>query len=199
MKPDLPALARLSVAAARGRARLVRRGIAEALRAGSTPARLDEALLQVMPFAGFARAINALAILRESVPRPASPRGRRTGARARGRRLCRRIYGAVHERLLARMRGLHPALADWVEEIGYGQVLSRPVLSIRERELLAVAVLASTRGVGPQLESHVRGALRVGARAGEVRAIVESCGLRLPQSRRDSRRDSPARGSRVPR
>jgi 4-carboxymuconolactone decarboxylase len=166
------------VAAARGRAGEIRRGIRAALRAGSKPARLDEALLQVMPFAGFARAINALAILRESVPRPASPRRPVGSRRARGRALCRRIYGTVYARLLRRMRALHPALADWIEEIGYGDVLSRPVLSARERELLAVAVLAATPGVGPQLESHVRGALRVGATAREVEALLRGCGFR---------------------
>ncbi len=151
-----------------------------------------------MPFAGFARAINALAILRETVPSAASPRGARGGFRERGTRLCRRIYGPVYDRLVRRMSGLHPVLADWIREIGYGQVLSRPVLRARERELLAVAVLASTPGVGPQLESHVRGALRLGASWSQIRAVLRACGLR-DYSRRDSRRDSPARGSRVPR
>lgn len=161
------------------------------------PARIDEALLQVMPFAGFARAINALALLRLRVPAPASPRGPRGGFRARGERICRRVYGPVYERLVRRMSGLHPALADWIREIGYGRVLSRPVLTLRERELLAVAVLASTPGVGPQLESHVRGAIRLGASEGELRELLGGCGLRVPQSLRDSRRDSPARGSRL--
>lgn len=177
----------------------LRRELGSALRARVAPARIDEALLQVMPFAGFARTINALAVLRERVPSPASPRGPRGGFRARGARLCRRIYGPVYGRLVRRMSGLHPVLADWIREIGYGQVLSRPVLAAREREVLAVAVLASTPGVGPQLESHVRGAIRLGASEGDLRSVLEGCGLRVPQSLRDSRRDSPARGSRVPR
>jgi 4-carboxymuconolactone decarboxylase len=176
----------------------LRKEIAAALRARVRPARIDEALLQVMPFAGFARTINALAVLRESVPRPASPRGTRRGIRGRGARLCRRIYGPVYGRLVRRMTGLHPALADWIRDIGYGQVLSRPVLGAREREVLAVAVLASTPGVGPQLESHVRGAIRLGASAADLRKVLKGCGL-SDYSLRDSRRDSPARGSRVPR
>jgi 4-carboxymuconolactone decarboxylase len=72
--------------------------------------------------------------------------------------------------MIGRMRDYHPELADWILEEGYGRVLSRPVLSIRERELIVVAVLSALR-LPLQLESHVRGALRVGATAGEVAAM----------------------------
>jgi len=168
--PELLGLARVSVAAALGRERSLRREIRAALRSGTVPARLDETLLQLVPFAGFARAINAFSVLRESVPEPAPAPVRRSGFRRRGEALCRRIYGPVYARMIGRMRGYHPELADWILEEGYGRVLSRPVLSIRERELIVVAVLSALR-LPLQLESHVRGALRVGAAAGEVAAM----------------------------
>ncbi|NUN50590.1 MAG: carboxymuconolactone decarboxylase family protein, partial [Candidatus Brocadiae bacterium] len=79
----------------------------------------------------------------------------------RGARLCRRIYAESTDRMLANMRGLHPALAEWIVWEGYGKVLSRPGLSPAEREACAVACLAALR-TWPQLESHARGALRVG-------------------------------------
>jgi 4-carboxymuconolactone decarboxylase len=68
------------------------------------------------------------------------------------------------------MAGFHPELAAWILEDGYGKVLSRPILSIRERELIVVAVLSALR-LPKQLESHVRGALRVGATKDEVAAM----------------------------
>jgi hypothetical protein len=71
-------LARVSVAAALGKDRALRREIRDALKAGMTAARLDEALLQLIPFAGYARAINAFAVLQElapHAPRPLRPRG----------------------------------------------------------------------------------------------------------------------------
>jgi 4-carboxymuconolactone decarboxylase len=71
---------------------------------------------------------------------------------------------------MERMEGLHPELAAWILEDGYGRVLSRPGLTGRERELLAVAALAALPGAGPQLESHERGARRLGATAAEVRS-----------------------------
>jgi len=168
---ELLGLARVSAAAARGREGPLRREIRAALRAGATPARLDETLLQLVPFAGYARAINAFAALREIVPH--APRASRepSGRRRRGKALCRRIYGPVYDKMIARMAGFHPDLAAWILEDGYGKVLSRPILSIRERELIVVAVLSALR-LPKQLESHVRGAIRVGATAREVSAML---------------------------
>jgi 4-carboxymuconolactone decarboxylase len=68
------------------------------------------------------------------------------------------------------MEALHPELAWWILDDGYGRVLSRPGLTGRERELLAVAALAVLPGAGLQLDSHERGARRFGATAGEVAA-----------------------------
>jgi len=165
------------VAAALGRERALRLGIRAALRAGTRPARLDETLLQLVPFAGFARAINAFSVFREYHPQPAPAPRRGRGFRRRGESLCRRIYGPVYGRMIARMRGYHPDLADWILEEGYGRVLSRPVLSVRERELIVVAVLSALR-LPKQLESHRRGALRMGATAGELAAMRKAGGLR---------------------
>jgi 4-carboxymuconolactone decarboxylase len=72
--------------------------------------------------------------------------------------------------MIARMAGFHPSLAGWILEDGYGKVLSRPILSIRERELIIVALLSALK-LPMQLESHVRGARRVGATEGEVAAM----------------------------
>ncbi len=56
-------------------------------------------------------------------------------------------------------------------EIGYGRILSRPGLTLRERELCVIAVLAG-QNVAPQLSSHLRGAMRAGATAEAVRHAV---------------------------
>lgn len=169
---DVRPLARVSVAAALGKDRALRRELRAALQAQVPTERLDEALLQLIPFAGYARAINAFAVLQELAPhasRAARPRG---DLRRRGEALCRRIYGPVYERMIARMRGFHPELAEWILADGYGRVLSRSGLTIRERELIVVAVLAALR-LPKQLESHVRGARRVGATAKDVAAMLE--------------------------
>lgn len=159
------------MAAALGREPALKRAIGAAARAGVTPAQLDEALLQLVPFAGYARSINAFAVLQAVLPHvPRSARGK-GGVRRRGERLCRRIYGDVYGKMISRMRGFHPDLADWILEDGYGKVLSRPVLTTLERELLVVAVL-SALDVPAQLKSHQLGARRVGADAAQVAAMT---------------------------
>jgi 4-carboxymuconolactone decarboxylase len=167
----LQALARVSVAAALGKDRALRREILAALKAGASTARLDETLLQLVPFAGYARAINAFAVLQELAPHAPRASRPRKDLRRRGEALCRRIYGPVYDRMIARMGGFHPDLAEWILADGYGRVLSRPGLTIRERELIVVAVLSALR-LPMQLESHVRGARRVGATAKEVAAML---------------------------
>ncbi len=163
------------MAAALGREGALRRRIRSAVRAGASPDRLDEALLQLVPFAGFARAINAFRILQEIAPHAPRSGEPPRAFRQRGEALCRRIYGPVYGRMIARMRSYHPDLAEWILADGYGKALARPILSVRERELLILPVLAAMK-VPLQQRSHVEGARRVGASSREIRAVLEGCG-----------------------
>lgn len=81
--------------------------------------------------------------------------------RARGERLCARVYGPDYERLRRRMRELSPALDEWAVVEGYGKTLTRPGLDEATRELCAVAALAAV-GAARQLRAHIRGARRLG-------------------------------------
>jgi 4-carboxymuconolactone decarboxylase len=133
----------------------------------------EEAALMLMLYAGYPAALEGLRVLNEVWP----GRARRTREggparwRAAGERLCARVYGPSYPRLVPAVRALHPDLAAWMVEHGYGRVLSRPGLSARERELLTVAALAAL-GWPRQLVSHLLGALRVGAPAREVEAAL---------------------------
>ncbi|MBI2931587.1 MAG: carboxymuconolactone decarboxylase family protein [Planctomycetes bacterium] len=172
-------LARVCVAVARGKDRVVRREIKAALRAGTRIDDLREAILQTYLFAGFPRAINGLWALdmaaRLEPGRPAGPAPRASV----GERLCRAIYGGEYEAMMARMRRLSPELALWILEEGYGKVLSRPHFGPRVRELLVVPTLAAME-TWRQLSGHVRGARRVGASAGELRRVLKAVRDLLP-------------------
>lgn len=163
----LPATLRLlpplAAAIALGDEAATRRAAAAARRGGVTAEAIFEAALMMYLFAGYPRAIIGLAAVARAVGparKPLTPGGP-GGWEKRGIRLCRRIYAHTTDRMLENMRALHPALAEWIVWEGYGKVLSRPGLSPAEREACAVASLAALRA-WPQLESHARGALRVG-------------------------------------
>ena len=83
------------------------------------------------------------------------------------------MYGSNYERLRQTVRDLHPALDEWMITEGYGRTLSRPGLTLRQRELLMVAMCA-VLDVPHQLHSHLKGALHAGASSAEVEAALEA-------------------------
>ena len=82
-----------------------------------------------------------------------------------------RIWGAEAEAIEAKLRSTDPDLADLIVRVAYDEVFERPGLDLRTRELLAVALLASM-GAEKELPTHLRGALRCGATAGELRETL---------------------------
>jgi alkylhydroperoxidase/carboxymuconolactone decarboxylase family protein YurZ len=165
-------------------------------------------------YAGYPAAIEMLRVLRTVWPAPAPSAAEVEPAarRARGLATLARVYGPLRPRLLRGLATLHPALAAWVIEHGYGRVLARERLDLRTRELVTVALLAAG-GWQRQLAAHEVGARRAGATRTEVAAAraagerergvtgapVERARRVLPRRRLPSRRSarrpagSPAR------
>ena len=127
-------------------------------------------------YGGYPAALEALALVREVFPEPGE--SREVAVRERhtlGDQLCRRVYSINFDKLLRRVHALHPDLATWMIEDGYGRVLSRPGLDARTRELVTISALAAT-GWRRQLVSHLLGARRLGATA-EARRAAFTAGL----------------------
>ncbi len=181
-------LAAASAAAAAGRRDVTRAALRLALGRGIPAPDLGEILLQVYLFAGYPRAINALAELAALVPEPPAPpaldlaadRGRDRDWLARGESLCRRVYGPTYDRLLATMARISPELGRWMVVEGYGKVLARPGPDARTRELCAVAALAALDVPG-QLRAHLRGALLVGASAEDLDGTLAAAAVAAPE------------------
>jgi 4-carboxymuconolactone decarboxylase len=143
------------------------------------PIAVEEIILQSYLFAGFPRALNAARAWRAVSQRPApqaDPEGLVANLdmwRDLGERTCAIVYGESYEKLRQNIRGLHPALDDWMIVDGYGKVLSRPGVDLRTRELCVVAACAVS-GQQRQLHSHLRGALNAGASAGELALVLDA-------------------------
>jgi 4-carboxymuconolactone decarboxylase len=108
---------------------------------------------------------------------PAAPRGSVTGPaadgrRARGQRVLNEIIGEQGERTVDALRDLAPDLADWIVDFSYGDVMSRPGLDQRTRELATVAALTALGNAQPQLKVHIDGALNVGCRPEEIVEVI---------------------------
>ncbi len=137
-------------------------------------------------FAGFPRQVEAYGVLAGAGGLGAPAPGEfedQTDLPQRGRTLFETIYGDQAGRVLAGLGDGHPDVPGWILGHAYGRVLTRPGLSARMRELLAVAAL-SVLHQERQLASHVRGAVRCGANEDEIRDAVASVSdLLTPEER----------------
>lgn len=164
---SMRALVRIAAAVAGAPIAFTRRMMAEAI--GVAPvAAVDEVLLQSYLFAGFPRALNAMRVWREVsgevAPAVDAADDPDTSAELllRGEETCRTVYGHKYDALRQAVSRLHPALDAWMVTDGYGKVLSRPGLTLAQRELCIVAACAASEQT-PQLKSHLRGARNCGA------------------------------------
>lgn len=190
LPPDAASLVRLSAALAAGDDDGVEAELRHAA-AHYDPRGVEEAIVQSCLFLGFPAALDAAALWRgirrdhaapDSDPLAEAGRGRERAER--GERLCRAIYGSAYDDLRGNVAASSPALDRLMVETGYGRVLGRPGLDRGRRELCLVAVLA-VQGRDPQLHSHLRGALRVGAPPGWVAEALEIGLQRCPETAKE--------------
>ena len=175
-------LVRLAAAVAQGGDARLERAIAEVLAAKLEPLMVDEAILMANVAVGFPRTLIAMRAWRKASPQPTADSPQPSpGADYRrheewtrqGQETCKVVYGSNYERLRETVRQLHPDLDGWMITEGYGRTLSRPGLTLRQRELLMVAMCA-VLDVPHQLHSHLKGALHAGATAAEVGEALEA-------------------------
>ncbi len=151
---------------------------------------IDEIILQSHLFLGFPAMIEAARLL-------AKIRGRRrqsnelpgpyAAADCRhwnqvGMKKIRRFYGHIFERLVNYVNSFSPQILTWMINDGYGQVLSRPGVSFKLRELSAVATLTVT-GYENQLRAHIRGTINYGVERALIKTTVSNAGFFCSQTR----------------
>jgi 4-carboxymuconolactone decarboxylase len=179
LAPDTRLLVCMLAALARPDLEVLREAIYEAHRRDLDPARMREAILMGALFAGFPRAISAFEILLEHqraadpVADEPAPAPDPAAAAARGENLFGTVYGEHSQAVQDRLRQYHPVFHRLVIQVAYGTVLTRPLLDLETRELMAVGalcVLDQTR----ELISHARGARHAGVSRREVEEAVRT-------------------------
>jgi 4-carboxymuconolactone decarboxylase len=86
----------------------------------------------------------------------------------RGLAILREVAAAGDPEVLRDLAGVAPDLGRYLVEFAYGDVYARPGLSLRRRELAAVAALAALGNATPQLRFHAQGARNAGAMEPEI-------------------------------
>ncbi len=76
------------------------------------------------------------------------------------------------ERVLTNLDSLSEDLAEPVLGFTFADVLSRPGIDLKTREMLTVAALTAMGTAPAQLEYHIRAAVKVGVRKDEIVEIL---------------------------
>jgi 4-carboxymuconolactone decarboxylase len=79
------------------------------------------------------------------------------------------------ERVIESLEDVAPDLGRYVVEFAYGEIYRRPVLDLRQRQLVTISALTTLGGAEPQLEFHVNAGLNVGLTAREVVEAILHC------------------------
>jgi len=138
-----------------------------------------ETILQSYLFLGFPRMIEAALVFKEIF---GNTQGNNDIERIspeeaeawfeNGMNLCQRVYSENFDMLQKKFKAVSPEIFRWMVIEGYGKVLSRPGLTLVERELAEVAALIIEKRER-QLTSHVLGSLNVGAEMNLIKQVNE--------------------------
>lgn len=82
------------------------------------------------------------------------------------------IDGEAGEKVIEALKDIAPDLARYTIEFPFGDVYSRGVLSLKDREIATVAALTALGNATPQLKVHIHGALNVGCSRQEIVEIM---------------------------
>ncbi|WP_406297127.1 carboxymuconolactone decarboxylase family protein [Embleya sp. NBC_00888] len=94
----------------------------------------------------------------------------------RGLAVLRQVAGTDRPAVLDSLADIAPDLARYTVEFGYGDIYSRPGLTLRQRQLANIAALAALGRAEPQLRFHLAGALNVGCTRREiVETLIHVC------------------------
>lgn len=90
----------------------------------------------------------------------------------RGWAKLKEIDAHAGENVIEALKDVAPDLARYIIEFPFGDVYSRGVLSLKEREIVTVSALAALGNAQPQLKVHIHAALNVGCTRQEIVEIM---------------------------
>jgi 4-carboxymuconolactone decarboxylase len=87
---------------------------------------------------------------------------------SRGWQKLAEIDGEAGQNVIESLQDISPDLGRFVVEFAFGDIISRPGLGLKEREIATVAALTAMGNARPQLVVHINAALNVGCTPKEV-------------------------------
>jgi len=146
------------------------------LNAGLTPQEIVETLYVTTVFAGFPAGLNALAVARRVFEtrgvKPVVPAPRTGERRTRGLAAVEASSKGTGQKVLDSLADIAPDMAGFILDFSYGDVISRPGLSPRRKEIAMVAAAMARGTMRPQLKVHAHAGLNVGLARQELTEVA---------------------------
>ena len=79
-----------------------------------------------------------------------------------GTEMLNKVDGHAGENVIASLENIAPDLGKFIIEFAFGDIYSRPSLTLQEREIITIVSLLTAGGCETQLEVHINGSLNVG-------------------------------------
>ena len=156
-----------------------------ALNVGCNIAEIQEVILQMSSYSGFPNAINGMLALKDVVadrkeegkkddPGIAQssiiPKG--STRYELGAKNLRMLNPNQVENLEQTFKDISPDMAKFIIEYGFADILSRPALDFKHREMATIAALTAMGTAPSQLKFHIKAALNIGVSQIEIREIM---------------------------
>ena len=93
----------------------------------------------------------------------------------KGLRMLGQVDGNGGKQVIDSLADIAPDLGRYIVEFAFGDIYTRGVLDLKERELITLASLLTAGGCEKQLAVHIGAALHVGVTRGEVIEAFLQC------------------------
>lgn len=85
------------------------------------------------------------------------------------------VDGEAGQRVIESLASIAPDLGKYVIEFGFGDIYSRPTLTLQQKQLVTISSLLTQGGCEPQLTVHINAGLNVGLTPVEIVEAMIHC------------------------
>src|ERR687888_1105154 len=89
-----------------------------------------------------------------------------------GLEVLQKVGGVNGAAPLKALETIAPDLARFTVEFGYADIMARPALDLKTRQMATVAALSAMANAAPQLRYHIEGALNVGWEPSQIVEVI---------------------------
>ncbi|GKT04113.1 carboxymuconolactone decarboxylase family protein [Furfurilactobacillus entadae] len=93
----------------------------------------------------------------------------------RGQKRLQEVDANAATSVMTALADIAPDVATYIEEFAFGDIYSRPGLSLKQRELITITSLLTQGDTAAQLRVHINGCLNVGLSRQEVVEAIIQC------------------------